>query len=140
MVVTKKIKTLEDRIAYRIARSQGEVFMRKDFSDIADYDQVGRSLRQLVKKGKIVKIGYGLYAKAGVSPLSNRIVPRRGLRDLATEALNKLKVEVVPSSYDRAYNEGKTSQIPTGRVIGVKGRVARKIGYDGKYVTFEHIS
>jgi hypothetical protein len=140
MVVTKKIKTLEDRIAYRIARSQGEVFMRKDFSDIADYDQVGRSLRQLVKKGKIVKIGYGLYAKAGVSPLSNRIVPRRGLRDLATEALNKLKVEVVPSSYDRAYNEGKTSQIPTGRVIGVKGRVVRKIGYDGKYVTFEHIS
>jgi hypothetical protein len=140
MVVTKKIKTLEDRIAYRIARSKGEVFMRKDFSDIADYDQVGRSLRQLVEKGKIVKIGYGLYAKAGVSPLSNRIVPRRGLRDLATEALNKLKVEVVPSSYDRAYNEGKTSQIPTGRVIGVKGRVARKIGYDGKYVTFEHIS
>jgi hypothetical protein len=49
-------------------------------------------------------------------------------------------VEVVPSSYDRAYNEGKTSQIPTGRVIGVKGRVVRKIGYDGKYVTFEHIS
>jgi hypothetical protein len=140
MAVMKKIKTLEDRIAYRIARSQGEVFMRKDFSDIADYDQVGRSLRQLVKKGKIVKIGYGLYAKAGVSPLSNRIVPRRGLRDLATEALNKLKVEVAPSSYDRAYNEGKTSQIPTGRVIGVKGRVARKIGYDGKYVTFEHIS
>jgi hypothetical protein len=140
MAVMKKIKTLEDRIAYRIARSQGEVFMRKDFSDIADYDQVGRSLRQLVKKGKIVKIGYGLYAKAGVSPLSNRIVPRRGLRDLATEALNKLKVEVAPSSYDRAYNEGKTSQIPTGRVIGVKGRVVRKIGYDGKYVTFEHIS
>ncbi len=140
MVVTKKIKTLEDRIAYRIDRRKGEVFMRKDFSDIADYDQVGRSLRQLVKKGKIVKIGYGLYAKAGVSPLSNRIVPRRGLRDLATEALNKLKVEVVPSSYDRAYNEGKTSQIPTGRVIGVKGRVVRKIGYDGKYVTFEHIS
>ena len=140
MAVMKKIKTLEDRIAYRIARSQGEVFMRKDFSDIADYDQVGRSLRQLVKKGKIVKIGYGLYAKAGVSPLSNRIVPRRGLRDLATEALNKLKVEVAPSSYDQAYNEGRTSQIPTGRVIGVKGRVVRKIGYEGKYVTFEHIS
>lgn len=114
--------------------------MRKDFNDIADYDQVGRSLRQLVAKGKIVKIGYGLYAKAGVSPLSNRTVPRRGLRDLATEALKKLKVEVAPSSYDRAYNEGRTTQIPTGRVIGVKGRVARKIGYDGKYVSFEQVS
>lgn len=136
----RKPKTIEDRIARRIARSKGEVFVRKDFSDIADYDQVGRSLRQLVAKGKIVKIGYGLYAKAGVSPLSNRIVPRRGLRDLATEALKKLKVEVVPSSYDWAYNEGRTTQIPTGRVIGVKGRVARKIGYDGKYITFEQAS
>lgn len=136
----RKPKTIEDRIARRIARSRGEVFMRKDFNDIADYDQVGRSLRQLVAKGKIVKIGYGLYAKAGVSPLSNRTVPRRGLRDLATEALKKLKVEVAPSSYDRAYNEGRTTQIPTGRVIGVKGRVARKIGYDGKYVTFEQVS
>ena len=136
----RKPKTIEDRIARRIAHSRGEVFMRKDFNDIADYDQVGRSLRQLVAKGKIVKIGYGLYAKAGVSPLSNRTVPRRGLRDLATEALKKLKVEVAPSSYDRAYNEGRTTQIPTGRVIGVKGRVVRKIGYEGKYVTFEHIS
>ena len=135
----KKPKAIEDRIAYRITRSRNEVFMRKDFDDIADYDQVGRVLRQLVAKGKIVKIGHGLYAKAGVSPLSNRTVPRRGLRDLATEALKKLKVEVAPSSYDRAYNEGKTTQIPTGRVIGVKGRVVRKIGYDGKYVTFEQI-
>lgn len=133
-------KTLEDKIARRIACSRSEVFMRKDFNDLADYDQVGRSLRQLVAKDKIVKIGYGLYAKAGVSPLSNRTVPRRGLRELATEALKKLKVEVAPSSYDRAYNEGRTTQIPTGRVIGVKGRVARKIGYDGKYITFEQVS
>ena len=136
----RKPKTLEDKIARRIAGSRSEVFMRKDFNDLADYDQVGRSLRQLVEKDKIVKIGYGLYAKAGVSPLSNRTVPRRGLRDLATEVLKKLKIEVAPSSYDQAYNEGRTTQIPTGRVIGVKGRVARKIGYDGKYITFEQIS
>ena len=133
-------KTLEERIARRITYSKREVFIRNDFEDLGDYDQVGRSLRQLVKKGKIVKIGYGLYAKATISPLSNRTVPRRGLRDLATEALKKLKVEVVPSNYDRAYNEGRTTQIPTGRVVGVKGRTARKIGYDGKYITFEYVS
>jgi hypothetical protein len=136
----KTPKTIQDKIAGRITRSNCEVFMRKDFSDLADYQQVGRCLRQLVKKGKIVKIGYGLYAKAGVSPLSNRTVPRRGLRELATEALKKLKVEVVPSSFDKAYNTKQTTQIPTGRVLGVKGRVRRKIGYDGKYVTLEKVS
>jgi hypothetical protein len=55
-------KTLEERIAQRIARSKGEVFIRKDFADLADYDQVGRCLRHLALKGHLVKIGYGLYA------------------------------------------------------------------------------
>ncbi len=136
----KLSKILEEKIALRIADSPNEVFMRQDFNDLADYNQVGRSLRQLVVKGIIIKIGYGLYAKAGISPLSNRIVPRRSLRDLATEALKKLKIEVFSSSYDQAYNQGQTTQVPTGRVIGVKGRVARKIGYEGKYITFEYIS
>ncbi|NEP57104.1 MAG: hypothetical protein F6K31_08780 [Symploca sp. SIO2G7] len=136
----KASKTIQAQIADRIACSQDQVFTRQDFKDFANYKQIGRSLSQLVAKGQIMKIGYGLYAKAGISPLSNRIVPLRGLRDLATEALKKLNIEVVPSSYDRAYNEGRTSQIPTGRVIGVKKRTARKIGYDRKYVTFEYIS
>jgi hypothetical protein len=135
-----KPKTLESKIEHRLLCSQDSVFMRRDFKDLANYNSIGRSLRRLVAKGTIVKIGYGLYAKAALSPLSNQIVPRKGLRELATEALRKLQVEVVPSSYDRAYNEGKTTQIPTGRVIGVKGRISRKIGYDGKYVNFERIS
>ena len=32
------------------------------------------------------------------------------------------------------------SSLETGRVIGVKGRVSRKIGYNGKYITLEHVS
>jgi hypothetical protein len=132
-------KTLEDRIAQRIALSGNEVFIRKDFSNLADYDQVGRSLRHLASKGQIVKIGYGLYAKATTAPLSGRAIPRRGIRDLATEALERLNVSTFPSSFERDYNESRTTQVPTGRVIGVKGRIARKIGYDGKYVTFERV-
>lgn len=136
----KTPNTVENRITRRIDSSDRDVFMRKDFVDIASYTQIGRSLKELVKKGKIVKIGYGLYAKAAFSPLSKRIVPRRGLRELATEALKKLQIEVVASSYDQAYSQGRTTQVPTGRVVGVKGRVSRKIGYDGKYVTFEYVS
>ncbi len=133
-----RTKTLEERIAYRIDRGNKEVFLRNDFGDLGGYDQIGRGLRQLVAKGKIVKIGYGLYAKAKTSSLSGRAIPRKGLPELAVEALQRLKVEVVPSSYELAYNEGRTTQIPTGRVIAVKDRVSRRIGYDGKYVTFEH--
>ena len=132
-----RLKSLEDRMAYRVERKRGSVFLREDFGDLADYDQVGRSLRRLVAKGKLVKIGYGLYARATRSPLSGNTVPEKSLPSLAVEALTRLKREVRPSREARAYNEGGSTQVPTGRVLAVKGRISRKIGYDGKYVSFE---
>jgi hypothetical protein len=133
-------KTLEQRMADHIARKKGDVFLRADFADLGGYDQVGRALRKLVDRGKLVKVGYGLYARAGVSPLSGKTVPTKNLPALATEALRKLNVEVAPSSHATAYESGRTTQVPTGRAIAVKGRISRKIGYDGKYVSFERAS
>jgi hypothetical protein len=134
---TKRLKTLEDRVAYRIARSKRNVFVRDDFKDLSGYDQVGRSLRSLVDKKRLIKIGSGLYARARVSSLSRKTIPAKPLPALATEALDRLGVDVRPSSMEKAYNAGRTTQVPTGRVIAVQGRVSRKIGYDGKYVSFE---
>ena len=88
-------------------------------------------------RGTLVKIGYGLYARATRSPLSGNTVPEKSLPSLAAEALRRLKVEVRPSREARAYNEGSSTQVPTGRVLAVKGRISRKIGYDGKFVSFE---
>ncbi len=133
-----RLKTIESRMTYRMARKEQEVFLRSDFNDLGNYDSIGRVLSKLINQGKIIKIGYGLYAKATISPLSSQVIPRKGLPELATEALQRLKVEVVPSSYEKAYNAGLTMQVPTGRVIAVKERIARKIGYSGKYISFEH--
>lgn len=132
-------RIVKQRIAEKIANSPQEVFMRQDFEGLGSYEQVGRSLRSLTQQNRLIRIGQGLYAKAQVSPLSGKPIPRRGIKELATEALQCLEVETVPSSYERDYNEGKTTQVPTGRVIGVKGRVQRRIGYNGKYVKFEHV-
>ena len=49
----------------------------------------------------------------------------------------RLKVKTAPSTFDRAYNEGTSTQVPTGRVIGVKGRFSRKIRYGGQNIVFE---
>lgn len=132
-----KRRSLGQRIAARIARMRTDVFLRDDFKDLGGYDQVGRSLRDLAEKGLLVKIGYGLYARARTSPISGRTIPNKPLPALANEALGRLKVKVGPSSFATQYNEGRTTQVPTGRVIAVEGRVSRKIGYDGKYITFE---
>lgn len=133
----KSRKTLEERVRLRIARSKSDVFLRGDFDDIAGYDQIGRVLRGLVRKADLVKVGYGLYVKSEISPLSGRVIPRVGLPEIADQALRKLKVRCGVSAAERAYNEGLSTQVPTGRVIAVTGRISRKIGYDGKYVTFE---
>jgi hypothetical protein len=137
-----KTKTLKQRIERRIQRSKREVFLRSDFENMGrGYDQVGRVLRQLSNEGKIIKIGHGLYAKATIGPISKRPVPRKGIKFVATEALRRLNVVTVPSSYEQAYNQQQTTQVPTGRVIGVvKSRISRKIGYGGKTVTFERVN
>ncbi|PNW65402.1 UNVERIFIED_CONTAM: hypothetical protein BEN50_03670 [Euhalothece sp. KZN 001] len=131
-------QTLEQKISERLTQTEGDVFLRKDFQDLGSYSQVGRVLHHFVIQGKLVKIGYGLYARGTTSPLSGELMPQKPLPELALKVLERLNIEVEPSSFARAYNEGRSTQVPTGRVIGVKQPISRKIGYDGKYVTFEY--
>ena len=135
----KKREVLETKIAKRIARTKKAIFLRNDFKDIGDYDQVGRALRKLDSKGIIVRIGYGLYAKAKTSILTGEAIPVTSLPNLGKEALNRLKVETGPTAADMAYQEGRSTQVPTGRLIGVKSRFSRRIGYKGAYLSYEHV-
>lgn len=132
-----KYVELSYKVSARIARKNNAVFVRKDFEDLGGYDQIGRILRQLAAAGKLIKIGYGLYAKAERSTLTGEIVPVLPLPDLAREALKRLGVQTGISKLTRDYNAGLTTQVPTGRKIAIKGRVSRKIGYDGTYVIYE---
>ena len=116
------------------------MFLRKDFEDIGGYDQIGRILRRLVKKGILINLGYGVYARARQSTITGKCVPEKPLQELAKEAMRKLGIETAPSTAEAAYNTGRSTQVPTGRVIGVKRRVTRRLGYDGKYVSFEEVT
>lgn len=130
-------ETICAAIARKVRRSKRNVFLRSDFAPLGSYDAVGRALRQKATEGQLVQIGYGLYAKAEVSPFTGKPVPIVGIKKLATEALGRLGKKVAPSSLDDAYNRGRSTQVPTGRVVAVEDRVRRKIGYDGNYVVLE---
>ena len=101
---------------------------------------MGRALGKIAQKGKIVRIGYGLYAKAKQSALTGETVPVVPLPTLGKEALRRLRVETVPSKADTDYQEGRSMQVPTGRMIGVKDRISRKIGFKGAYISYEYTS
>ncbi len=132
-----KYETQNYKVSARIARKKNAVFVREDFEDLGGYDQIGRILRDLTRAGELIKIGYGLYAKAKISPLTGAVVPVVPLPSLAKEALDRLGFETFPSLYEREYNAGRSTQVPTGRRIAVKGRISRKIGYNGAYVSYE---
>jgi hypothetical protein len=129
-------ETLETRLLKRIDRKRGDVFLRADFEDLGGYDQVGRALRQLVRDGRLVKVGQGLYARARPSLTSGEPIPVGGLRALK-EALRRVGVETLPSRLEPDYNAGRTTQVPTGRLVGVNRRVRRKIGYGEVSLSFE---
>jgi hypothetical protein len=133
-------KTLEGRIAARIARKQSAVLLRRDFDDLGGYDQVGRALLDLTRKGKLIKIGYGLYAKAKVSKLTGKTVPLETLPTLARKALGRLGIAAKQSQAERDYEQGRSTQVPTGRLIGVNKRISRKISYNNIAVQYERCS
>lgn len=62
--MSKKL-SIERRVEYKIIRCwKRNVFTRKDFEGLSDYDQIGRALLNLSRQGKLIRLGYGLYAKA----------------------------------------------------------------------------
>ena len=141
--MTKQAKTdkasLRDAILSRIQQSGERVFMRADFSDLGNYSQIGYALGRLVKQEKLVSIGYGFYSPAEISTLSGRIVPCRGITTLGRDALQKLGFELCLTRAEIAYNEGRSTQVPTGRKIGVRTnkRITRRIAYNGARIYYE---
>lgn len=63
----------------------------------------------------------------------------KNITAIACEALDRLGVRTSPTKLDRAQNEGRTAQVPSGRLIGVGRRVRRKLGYGGATVNFERV-
>ena len=126
----RQSKTLRQKIKERIARKvSDDVFLPREFADLGGEDQVLRALRGLVREGGLVRLGYGVYARAIVSRLSGEpllYVPN-GLSGAARQALTKLGVPWEPTEAENAYNEGRSTQIPVKPVLRVKGRFSRRL-------------
>ena len=120
--------SIKNKLLNRVSRSRRGVFLRSDFEKIAGYDQVGRVLRELTKEGKLIRIGYGLYAKARLNRLTNQpmLAAQGGFKQTAEEALERLKVKWEATPAVKAYQMGST-QIPVQAEVMVSDRFSRKI-------------
>jgi hypothetical protein len=84
------------------------VFLRCDFEKLGSYDDVGRALRRLTEKGRLVQIGYELYAKAQRSPFSGKAAPVVGISRHAAEPLSRLGKTVEECDFSKDYSSGRS--------------------------------
>jgi len=132
--------TLRQKIEHRIARKKGEdVFLTREFKKLGGEDQVVRALRELVEDGRLVRLGYGVYGRAIVSRLNGKpmLYSRDGFAGVARQALNKLGVEWEPTEAERAYKEGRSTQVPVNPVVRVKSRFSRHLSYRNTELVLE---
>lgn len=118
----KKARTLKQKIEYRMARQAGDdVFLPREFSDLSGQDQVPRALRMLVKDGRLIRLGYGVYARARRSRLSGRpmVDSASGFSSAALQASTKLGVPWELSATVLAFNEDRSTQIPVNPAVKV---------------------
>jgi hypothetical protein len=129
--------TINSKVQTRVKRSKASVFLRSDFKDIADYDQVGRALRELVREGLLIKIGYGLYTRARVNRVTGNIMPDNpsGPDGVVIEAMEKLGVAYQFDDLSRLNFSGDSTQIPAKvKIVPKSSRFTRKIAIGTQFV------
>jgi hypothetical protein len=129
--VAMKTQSLKSRIMSKISQSEHEVFLRSDFEKMSGYKQIGRVLNQLISESVLIRIGYGLYAKARLNRITGKpmVSASGGFAQVAEEALSRLDVDWKASKAVNDYQLGDSTQVPVNAEVVIKGRFRRKIGY-----------
>jgi len=130
--------TVKDRVIAKIKRSTSSVFLRKEFDQLGDYRQVSRAINEVAASGMLVKVGFGLYAKARPSTISGKPVPTAPLLNIGLEVMQKIGVKADVGKDAVALREGRSTQIPMLPIINIgKARVSRKIAVGSRQVVYE---
>lgn len=132
--------TLRERVEARIAERRDDAFLTREFTDLGGERQVLRALRELTAAGKLIRLGYGAYARAEISPITQQpMLAGDGFGAVSRQVLDKLKVGWEPTSAERDYNAGRSTQVPmTPRVrLRPGNRISRKLRYRTMELAFE---
>ena len=137
--MTKKYykNSFKFKVLDRIKRMTANVVLREDIEDMGSSRQVSRCFKDLVEMGELVKIGYGIYAKAYVSETLNKPVIQGGFGQACKEALTKLGIQWEPGSAEQTYNAGLSTQVPVRTVVQLKSRFRGHLTYGNRKLIVE---
>jgi hypothetical protein len=128
---TSKIRPAIEK--YLEDRPDEAAFLRSEFNGLGKTRSgVDKALRAMVKDGKLVRVGYGIYVRSErrVSSITGEVITAKvAPPELWTpQVLRKLGVTVGPSQAMREYNERQTTQVPARYAYDVgNSRIRRRI-------------
>jgi hypothetical protein len=134
---TKYENSLKYKISQQIDGMSGNVILRSDLKNLGSYRQISRILALFVKEKKLAKISFGIYAKTFKSEYTGNYILQGGFMEVALVALNRLSVKYGQTQAQKAYNEGKTTQIPVKPIIRLKSRCRRLFSYKNTILRYE---
>lgn len=130
--------TVKERVIAKIKRSTSSVFLRKEFDRLGDYRQVSRAVNEVAASGMLVRVGFGLYARARPSTLDGKPVPTTPLLNIGLEVMQKIGVKADVGKDAKNLREGRSTQVPMLPIINVgRSRVSRKITVGKRQVVYE---
>ncbi len=126
------------KIAAFIDVAPGEILLRSSFAALGTPSRITRAINSLIAEGKIVRLGYGVYAKAAPSSISGNPIPRKFLEELTPEIFNQLGISFDYGKAIKDYVAGKSTQVPTALIISTGSRrISRKISLGSGRVLYE---
>ena len=141
--MTKQYKnTFKNKTLKFINRMKGCIVLREDVACLGDARQVSRGLKALVVDEELIRLGYGVYAKAEASKYPEfvdrpMIRARAGFTEACLEILKRLGVQWELSQAIKDYNEGKSQQVPARLTVRLKSRFRRTISYGNRKLRYE---
>jgi len=131
-------KSLKFKVLERIQRLRGNIVQRKDIQEMAGPRQLSRCFRDLVLMGKLIKIGYGIYAKAYTSQYTSKPIIQGGFSSICKEALTKLGIQWEPGTAEKEYNAGLSTQVPVRTIVQLKSRYRGRLSYGNRTLVVEN--
>lgn len=134
MKVTFK-KSITFKVLKQIEALRGDVVLRSDVAAFADPRQISRALNRLVQSGRLVKLGYGVYAKLARSEIAQTTYLKEGVLPTMRAVLNRLNIRWEPSPEELDYQTGRSTQIPVNPTTKLKDRFRRQLRYHDMELT-----
>jgi hypothetical protein len=129
--------SIANKIVKRISRAPSNMpFAARDFLDLGSRAAVDQALSRLMRRGKLHRIGRGLYTVPCISRLTRNVMTADP-DNVARTFARKLGMRILPSGAYAANLLGLSTQVPAKIIYLTDGR-ARTVRIGGHTIIFRH--